>query len=714
MSLSSKITLGLLIGTALGLFLGELASPFEMIGQIYIGLMQMTIVPYIVVSLIGNIGRLSHQDLHLLTGSGLLMYALILIASGVSTLVLAESFQDLPVSGFFSANMVESPPKIDWYALFIPANPFKAMADNHVPAVVIFCLLFGFSMMGLKENESLLDQLALIAKNLHRVNSLVVRLTPIGVMAIAAHTAGTMSLEEFERLQGFYLVFGVYSVIMTFFVLPLLVTSLTTYTYQNVMTAAKTACLTVFATGSILSVIPLMIIGLNSLFEPKADNQKHKHFAEFILPLAYPFPNCGNVGALLFIPFAAWFMGEPLDLHEEGLLLGLGFFLLFGKIFVAIPFLLNYFQLPEDLFELFLTGGVFAGRLGDVVGAMHFIVFTILATAAMKKELKIQWSRLSLHLIGIALLLMVSSFGLQSVLGHLEDQTASEQKVMTRNSTIDPQHLLARLVSKGPNPMALAPGESRLERIHRLGVLRAGILLDNLPYSYINQRGDMVGFDVDLLTRLAKDLHVSLELVPYERLSLHEQMASDDFDIAASGLSIALEHTNNIIMTEPYFVANFSLVVRDHLRRNFEQEISIANMRGLRLGVLVDGFIGDSAQEYFPNATIIPLDSPREFFENPPSPMDALAIQAESGASWTLLYPSYSVVNPFTHPIRLPISIAVAGDDSILADTLNTWISLEKMNGHLERLTDYWISGKDQTAQKHRWSILRDVLNVTP
>ena len=97
MSLSSKITLGLLLGTALGLFLGELARPFEMIGQIYIGLMQMTIVPYIVVSLIGNIGRLSHQDLHLLTGSGLLMYALILIASGASTLVFAESFQDLRI-----------------------------------------------------------------------------------------------------------------------------------------------------------------------------------------------------------------------------------------------------------------------------------------------------------------------------------------------------------------------------------------------------------------------------------------------------------------------------------------------------------------------------------------------------------------------------------------------------------------------------------------
>ena len=77
MSLSGKITLGLISGIALGLFLGEWAKPFETIGQIYIGLMQMTIVPYIVFSLIGNIGRLSSRELRLLTGSGLLMYALI-------------------------------------------------------------------------------------------------------------------------------------------------------------------------------------------------------------------------------------------------------------------------------------------------------------------------------------------------------------------------------------------------------------------------------------------------------------------------------------------------------------------------------------------------------------------------------------------------------------------------------------------------------------
>ena len=714
MSLSGKITLGLISGIALGLFLGEWAKPFETIGQIYIGLMQMTIVPYIVFSLIGNIGRLSSQELRLLTGSGLLMYALILIASGTVALVLAESFPDIPASRFFSASMVEPAPNLGWYDLFVPANPLKAMAENHVPAVVIFCLLFGVSMSGLKEADRLLDHMSLIAKNLHRVNGMVIRLTPIGVMAIAAHTAGTMSLEEFERLEGYYLVFGVYSLIMAFCILPLLVTSLTTYSYRHVMTAAWNGCLTVFATGSILSVIPLMIDGLNGLFRQKAQDRSQKSVAEFILPLAYPFPNAGNIGALLFIPFAAWFIGEPLDLHEEGLLLGLGFFLLFGKIFVAIPFLLNHFQLPEDMFELFITGGVFAGRFGDMVGAMHFIVFTILATCAMRGELSIQWIRLPVHLSWVVLLLMATSFGIQTVLDRLEDQSASEQKLLTRNSTIRPDHLLAHLVSKGPNPVALAPNENRLERIHRRGVLRAGILVDNLPYSYRNQAGDVVGFDVDLLTRLANDLHVSLELVPYEPVSLDEQLAKDHFDIAVSGLSITFERATKMLMTEPYFVASFCLVVKDHLRRDFEQEASIARMKSLRLGVAVDGLLAESVDEYFPNATIIPLDSTREFFETPPSPMDALVIQAESGASWTLLYPSYSIVNPFNHPIRLPISIAVAGYDRVLADTLNTWITLEKMKGHIERLADYWMSGKDLRPQTPRWSILRNVLGWTP
>ena len=51
MSFTSKILLGLALGILTGIFLGEMAAPFTIGGEVYIGLLQMTVLPYIVVSL---------------------------------------------------------------------------------------------------------------------------------------------------------------------------------------------------------------------------------------------------------------------------------------------------------------------------------------------------------------------------------------------------------------------------------------------------------------------------------------------------------------------------------------------------------------------------------------------------------------------------------------------------------------------------------------
>ncbi len=47
------------MGISLGLFLGEITAPMKVIGDVYVGLLQMTVLPYIVVSLIASIGSLS-------------------------------------------------------------------------------------------------------------------------------------------------------------------------------------------------------------------------------------------------------------------------------------------------------------------------------------------------------------------------------------------------------------------------------------------------------------------------------------------------------------------------------------------------------------------------------------------------------------------------------------------------------------------------------
>jgi Na+/H+-dicarboxylate symporter len=90
-------------------------------------------------------------------------------------------------------------------ALFIPANPFQSLAQNAVPAVVLFSMLFGSACIGYKDHKSLLNNFSHITKILLRVNSFVVMLTPIGVFGIAASAAGTLSLNEFGRVQAYVL-----------------------------------------------------------------------------------------------------------------------------------------------------------------------------------------------------------------------------------------------------------------------------------------------------------------------------------------------------------------------------------------------------------------------------------------------------------------------------------------------------------------------------
>jgi Na+/H+-dicarboxylate symporter/ABC-type amino acid transport substrate-binding protein len=711
-SLTTWIFLALALGIGTGLFIGEYANNLKFIGDIYVGLMQMTVLPYVVFSLIGNIGRLSVREVGLLATSGLKIFLGLWAIAALTVLLLSQAFPELATGQYFSSAMVDPPPKLNWLNLFVPSNPFRSLADNSVPAVVVFCILFGVAMIGFEEKKSLLDHVGLITRTLHRVNGYVVKLTPVGVFGICAHAAGTMSFSEFERLQAYYLTFGASVLILTFVILPLLVTVFTPFTYRQVIFASKDALLTAFVTGSVFPVIPLLIDGVNGLYAQHfRTDAKHADFPEFILPLAYPFPDSGNVIDLIFIPFAAWFLGDALGFGDELFMVGAGFFLLFGKVFLTIPFLLNSFHIPQDMFQLFLAAGVLAARVGDILSSMHYLVFTVLTTAAMTGLLKVRWRRL-FWAIGVSLVVIVPTvIGIHYALASMgTDEHGGETTLDRRDLLAEPIH--TTLVSQAaPNPVALKPGQNRLERIKQRGMLRVGYRPDNLPYTYFNQEGKLVGHDIDLAARLARDLNVGLELVGFRSESLARQLADDHFDFALSGLTDSLERSSAMLMSEPYLVVNMGLLVKDHQRSDFESEELINRRKRLRIGVVKGSYFEKRAADHFPNAQIVRLDSPRQFFDEDWRELDALATHAESGAAWTLVYPAYTVVNPLQRRDGAPVSMAIGGFDVVLDDMLNTWITLLRMDGTLDKLFDHWMLGKNTKPKPPRWSIIRDVLH---
>jgi len=143
LSSAGKIYLGLFLGAACGIFFGEMANWLQIVGDIFIKLLQITVIPYISLALITGIGELNYKEVlaHAIKGGGI--YLLISIITLVIVMLIPLSFPDWLSSSFFSTQQVEEPPTTDFLQLFIPSNPFHAYAFALVPAIVVFSILVG-------------------------------------------------------------------------------------------------------------------------------------------------------------------------------------------------------------------------------------------------------------------------------------------------------------------------------------------------------------------------------------------------------------------------------------------------------------------------------------------------------------------------------------------------------------------------------------------
>src|SRR3954470_3213321 len=70
-SLSVRIAIGLAAGVAVGLFIGDRASVLQVVADAYVKLLQMTrlqmrVLPYVTISIIGGLGALNAQEARVL------------------------------------------------------------------------------------------------------------------------------------------------------------------------------------------------------------------------------------------------------------------------------------------------------------------------------------------------------------------------------------------------------------------------------------------------------------------------------------------------------------------------------------------------------------------------------------------------------------------------------------------------------------------------
>ncbi len=712
LSFSKRVFIGLGAGILAGLFLGDYAGAFKWPAEGFVRLLQTTVFPYLLISIINNLGRLEpRQARSLAVRVGAVIVVLWLITLTIA-FALPLSFPRADNASFFSTTLLQPQAGFDFLGLYVPSNPFYALANSIVPAIVLFSLLMGVALMTTARKASVLNVLEVLETAISRATRMIMRLTPLGLFFIAANAAGTLDIEQFGHIEIYLIAYGAVGALIGLWILPGLIAAVTPLTVREILTRTHEPVITAATAGDVFIVLPALIDATKDLLSAHDRDPQETDLPEVIVPTAYNLPHSGKLLSLSFILFAGWYSDAPLRLIELPRLAITGVLTLFGSINGAIPFLLDTFRVPADSFQLFVAMSVVNSRVGSFVAAIHTIAVALLGSVAVSGHLQIRFRRLARYAIASIVLTAAVIGGLRLLFETVLAKPYNKDQIIMTMQPLSPP-VPAVVLDRIPPHDNDQPGGTVLDAIRQRGRLRVGYAPDAMPFAFTNAKGQFVGHDVDLAHLMARELGVTLEFVPLNLGTFARSMQDGSCDLAMSGIPITTTIASDVLFSNSYLSETLAFVVPDPARHDYETWESIRRLDPLVISVIDVPYFVDRLATRVPNARLVKVTSVSQLFAYNTQGVDAALLTAERGSTWTLLHPEWSVVVPQPDPIKIPLAIAVARRDPTLAGFVNSWIELKRQDGTLERMYRHWILGADAVPKTPHWSIVRSVLHWT-
>ncbi|MGM9975086.1 MAG: dicarboxylate/amino acid:cation symporter [Clostridiaceae bacterium] len=209
---SFRVLIAMALGVVAGLIFGEDVLIIRPLGSGYASLIKMIVVPLVMVSIISSIMNL--KDIKALRTMGLKAIFFLLITTGLSSalgIVVGRLFNVGNGMSFTPAEGYEPRviPEFSQVILdMLPTNPFAAMVNGNVIAVMIFSMFIAIAMLieGNRKPESIKpfkDLIKSLSNIFIRVTKMVLKLTPYGVFALIATAVANNGLSTLLPLGTF-------------------------------------------------------------------------------------------------------------------------------------------------------------------------------------------------------------------------------------------------------------------------------------------------------------------------------------------------------------------------------------------------------------------------------------------------------------------------------------------------------------------------------
>jgi len=243
-----------------------------------------------------------------------------------------------------------------------------------------------------------------------------------------------------------------------------------------------------------------------------------------------------------------------------------------------------------------------------------------------------------------------------------------------------------------------AAGESMLEQVMKRGTLRVG-MSTFVPWAMQDKSGNFVGFEIDVASRLAREMGVKAEFIPTKWSGIIPALLTGKFDIIIGGMGIRPERNLKVNFSIPYDHTGMSIVAHRKLAAGF-RKLGDFNNPKVSIAVRTGTTAAAAAQQWMPKAKL-------RLFDDESQAIQELLLGRVHAVVASAPLPAFQAIanrdklfvplkEDFT---REPIGFAIRKGDSDSLNFLDNWIRVVEAEGWLKERKHYWFGTKEWEKQ---------------
>ena len=240
--------------------------------------------------------------------------------------------------------------------------------------------------------------------------------------------------------------------------------------------------------------------------------------------------------------------------------------------------------------------------------------------------------------------------------------------------------------------------DSVIEEVQDRGTLRVGLGLFE-PWSACNADGELIGFEIDVATKVAEDMGVEVEFARTNWNYIISELIAEEFDVIISGMAILPHRNLRVNFTSSYNPTGVYLVANTEKTADLEtladfnsSDVTIATRRGASSV----GFVENT----FPDAMLLLFDTDNAVLQAVvDGDAHAAAAFATTRTTWVEAN-SETLHLPFEEPFASEVgAMAIRKGDLDTLNFFNSWIEANEADGWLEQRRQYWFQTREWADQ---------------